>query len=58
MKESNWNECLINKSAKTIMPEIIRAKSLVETSKERISVIKEINEKIVIMYLRITIFQH
>ena len=45
MKEANWNDCLINKSAKTITPDIKRAESLIETANERISLIKEINEK-------------
>ena len=45
MKETNWNDCLINKSAKTITPDIKRAESLIETANERISLIKEINEK-------------
>ena len=45
MKETNWNDCLINKSAKTITPDINRAESLTETAKERISLIKEITEK-------------
>ena len=45
MKDANWNDCLINKSAKTITPDIRRAESLRETAKERISLIKEVNEK-------------
>ncbi|MEK6908738.1 MAG: hypothetical protein AABX23_01660 [Nanoarchaeota archaeon] len=45
MKETNWNDCLINKTAKSITPDINRAKSLIETAKERISLIKEINQK-------------
>ena len=45
MKEKDWNGCLINKSAKTITPDIRRAESLRETAKERISLIKEVNEK-------------
>ena len=45
MKETNWNDCLINKSAKTITPDIKRAESLIETAKERIVLINEINEK-------------
>lgn len=45
MKESNWNDCLINNSVKTITPDIKRAESLIETAKERIILIKEINEK-------------
>ncbi|MBS3126970.1 hypothetical protein J4228_02270 [Candidatus Woesearchaeota archaeon] len=45
MKETNWNDCLANKSAKSITPDIYRAESLTETAKERISLIKEITEK-------------
>ncbi len=45
MKEKNWGDCLTNKSAKTVSPDTNRAKSLVETANERISLIKEINEK-------------
>ena len=45
MKETNWNDCLINKSAKTITPDIKRAESLIETANERIILIKGINEK-------------
>ena len=45
MKEANWNDCLTNKSAKTITPDIKRAESLIETANERINLIKGINEK-------------
>jgi len=45
MKETNWNDCLISKSAKTMTPDLNRAKSLIETAKERISLVKEITEK-------------
>lgn len=45
MKESNWEDCLFNNSAKNITPNTERANSLIETAKERISLIKEINEK-------------
>ena len=45
MKETSWNDCLTNKSAKDITPDMNRAKSLIETANERISLIKEINEK-------------
>ena len=45
MKETNWQDCIINNSAKKISPDIKRADSLIETSRERISLIKEINEK-------------
>lgn len=45
MKEQNWEDCLINSLAKKQSSDKERAKSLVETSQERISLIKEINEK-------------
>jgi len=45
MKEINWNDCLINGSAKTITPDIKRAESLIETANERISLIKNVNKK-------------
>ena len=45
MKETNWNDCLTNKSAKTVTPDIKRAESLIETAYERISLIKEVTEK-------------
>lgn len=44
MKESSWNDCL-EESAVKITPDYERAKSLIETSKERISLIKEINRQ-------------
>ncbi|MDP1695914.1 MAG: hypothetical protein Q8L29_03305 [archaeon] len=45
MKEINWEDCLINNSAKTITSDIKRAESLIETANERINLIKEVNEK-------------
>ena len=45
MREANWDDCLFNKSAKTITPDIKRAESLIETANERINLIKEVNEK-------------
>ena len=45
MKESNWQDCLNNQSARIVKPDIKRAKSLIETADERINLIKEINEK-------------
>ena len=45
MKETNWNDCLTNKSAKNTTPDINRAESLIETANDRISLIKEITEK-------------
>ena len=45
MKESSWNECVENNSAKKVSPDTGRANSLIETAKERISIIKEIDRK-------------
>ena len=45
MKEINWNACLFNKSAKIITPDIKRSESLIETAKERVNLIRKINEK-------------
>ena len=45
MRETSWNDCLINTSAKTTTPDIKRAESLRETANERINLIKEVNEK-------------
>jgi len=45
MKETNWNECLFNSSARTITPDIKRAESLKETANERIKLIKKVNER-------------
>ena len=45
MKELNWFDCLKNNSAKKRTPDIKRAESLFETSKDRVELIGEINEK-------------
>lgn len=45
MKESNWKECLLSGAARNVSPDFGRAKSLRETSDERIALISEINEK-------------
>ena len=45
MKEMSWKDCITSKSARKTTPDIRRAESLIETSRERISVIKDINEK-------------
>ena len=45
MRETNWDDCLVNSSAKTITSDIKRAESLIETANERINLIKEVNEK-------------
>lgn len=41
----DWEDCEQNNSVKKITPDLIRAKSLVETAKERINLITVINEK-------------
>ena len=45
MKEASWSDCIESNSAIRVSPNKERAKSLIETSKERINLIKEINEK-------------
>ena len=45
MKETDWSDCLLNKSARKVTPDFGRAKSLRETAIERINLTKEINEK-------------
>jgi len=45
MKEANWQDCLISNSARKVSPDIKRAESLIETARDRISLIKEITEK-------------
>jgi len=45
MREANWNDCLLNRSAKTITSDIKRAESLIETAEERINLVKEVNKK-------------
>ncbi len=45
MKEASWNDCVETNSVKKISQDIERANSLIKTSKERISLINEINEK-------------
>lgn len=45
MKDANWEDCLTNNSVRKISPDTERAKSLKETAKERINLIKQINEK-------------
>lgn len=44
MKEFCWKDCL-EFSAVKISPDIKRAESLIETAKERLSLIKEVNER-------------
>ena len=45
MKEASWDDCILSNSARTVSPDVKRADSLIETAKERISLIKEINKK-------------
>ncbi len=45
MKETGWVDCLSNRSVKKITPDIHRANSLIETSHERISLVREVHEK-------------
>lgn len=45
MKETNWNDCLENQSVKNISANSERAKSLIETADERISLVKDVTEK-------------
>lgn len=45
MKEANWDDCINNNLARKISPDVKRADSLIETAKERVGLIKEINGK-------------
>lgn len=45
MKESNWDDCLEDTSARNVSIDRDRAKSLAETAKDRISLITRIDEK-------------
>jgi uncharacterized protein (UPF0332 family) len=45
VKETNWNECILNGLSRNIKVDVRRAESLIETAKERISLINEINVK-------------
>ena len=45
MKEGSWEECVENNTALEVTPDIGRARSLVETAKERVNIIKELNER-------------
>ncbi len=45
MKVADWQDCVRSDSAKKVTPDVIRAKSLIETAKERINLVKEINER-------------
>jgi len=45
MKEATWDDCINSNSARIATPDVKRAQSLIETAKERISLITEINEK-------------
>jgi len=45
LKESNWNDCLESSSTRKVSIDKKRANSLLETSRERISLINKITEK-------------
>lgn len=45
MKEGSWEECKDNDLTRIINPDIHRSESLLETAKERINLINEINKK-------------
>ncbi|MFT4309661.1 MAG: hypothetical protein ACMXYL_04190 [Candidatus Woesearchaeota archaeon] len=45
MKEADWEDCLYNNTARIISPDCGRARSLIETADERISLINEVNER-------------
>jgi len=45
MKEASWQECLETHTALAVSPDRARAKSLIETAGERVSIIIEINER-------------
>lgn len=45
MKEASWDDCVRSSSARKGTADIERAKSLVETSRERIAVINDIDRK-------------
>ncbi|MFA5406653.1 MAG: hypothetical protein WC307_04835 [Candidatus Nanoarchaeia archaeon] len=45
MKEASFDDCLANNSVKENTPDVKRAQSLIETAKERISLIKKVNNK-------------
>jgi len=45
MREASWNDCIETNSVKKVSPDIERANSLIETSEERINIIKEVNKK-------------
>jgi hypothetical protein len=45
MKDTNWDDCLFNNSARLVSPDIKRADSLIETANDRINLISDINKK-------------
>ena len=45
MKEASWQDCIPSNAARKISPDLKRAESLTETARERIALIKGINEK-------------
>ena len=45
MKDTSWNDCIESNSAREVSPNTERANSLIEIAEERISIIKDIDEK-------------
>ena len=45
MREASWDDCIENNSAVKVSSDISRTKSLIETSDERINLIKDFDEK-------------
>ena len=46
MKEASWNDCLYSNSAIKITPDKEKARSLIETAEERLTVLSmDLNEK-------------
>ena len=45
MKDADFNDCLENDHSRKISPDFARARSLLETAKERINLITQINER-------------
>ncbi|MCK4588946.1 MAG: hypothetical protein KAT77_00760 [Nanoarchaeota archaeon] len=45
MRESSWDDCLNSNVARKVSPDIKRADSLIETAKERVDAITDVNKK-------------
>ena len=45
MRDASWNDCIESNSARKVSPNTERANSLIEIAEERISIIKDIDEK-------------